>query len=466
MDGKHKKAVLEIQKQVREHFKHNTPFRIYHGATNSTRVLNIKRSEMVDTSKLNNVLSIDKEKQTAVVEPNVSMDKLVRATLKQGLIPPVVTEFPGITVGGAIQGAAIETSSHTWGCFSQTTNWVEMVLGNGKRIIASPKKHEDLYYGAAGSYGSLGIVVATEIKLIKAKKFVNLTHYPVNSFNEALSLADKYAKEHANFVECLMFNKTRGSIIIGRLSEKPDGKKYRFTRPHDPWYYLYAEKTANKNREVTHAIPLKDYLFRYNRGAFWGGKLAFSHFGVKFSAINRFILDPILRTRKLYKALQESAAGQMYICQDIVLPRKSVVSFMNYIDRQFDMYPMIFCLIKAEPRSPLLPNGIDTKMTYNIGVYGLKVTPFSQFVEKNRQIEQKTRELGGKKWFYAHSYYSESEFWNIYDKKWYETLRTKYSATTLPDVYERTRVREQKNISEKKALMKTILGGSKIRISK
>jgi FAD/FMN-containing dehydrogenase len=39
------------------------------------------------------------------------MDKLVKATLKYGLVPPVVTEFPGITVGGAIQGAAAETSS-------------------------------------------------------------------------------------------------------------------------------------------------------------------------------------------------------------------------------------------------------------------------------------------------------------------------------------------------------------------
>ena len=466
MSNKHKRTIEIIQAQVREHFIHKTPFRIYHGSTNSTRVLNLKRSEMVDTSKLNSVLSINAAEQTAVVEPNVSMDKLVKATLRRGLIPPVVTEFPGITVGGAIQGAAIETSSHKWGCFSQTTNWMEMILGNGERMVVSPEKHADLYYGTAGSYGSLGIIASAEIKLIEARKYVNITHYPVNSFDEALKLSDKYASESADFVECLMFSKSKGSIIIGKLTDRPEGKKYRFTRPYDKWYYLYAEKVAKFNKKVTHAIPLKDYLFRYNRGAFWGGKLAFAHFGVSFTAISRFVLDPLLRTRKLYKALQESAAGQKYICQDIVLPRKSVVPFMNYIDRQFNMYPMIFCLIKSEPRSPLLPNGIDAKMTYNVGVYGLKVTPYKKFIEKNRQIEKKTGELGGKKWFYAHSYYSETEFWKIYDKKWYDSLRKKYKAITLPDIYERTRVKEQKNINEKHALIKTILGSSKVRISK
>lgn len=466
MHKKHKQIVESVQTQVKDYYVKKKPFRIYHGSSNSTRVLDFKRSEMVDTSRLNNVLSIDTKSMTAVVEPNVPMDKLVKATLRKGLIPPVVTEFPGITVGGAIQGAAIETSSHTWGCFSQTVNWMEMILGNGKRMVVSPKKDPELFYGTAGSYGSLGIIASVEIRLIPAKKYVNITHHPVFSFEEALKTADNHAKKNAHFVECLMFSKNKGSIIIGELSNAPSGPKHKFTRPFDPWYYIYAENVAQSGSQVAHAIPLKDYLFRYNRGAFWGGKLAFDHFSVKFTALNRFLLDPLLRTRKLYKALQESAAAQEYICQDIVLPRKSVVPFMNYIDQEFAMYPMVFCLIKPEPKSPLSPNGIKTDMTYNVGVYGLRVTPYSKFVDKNRDIEKKTQELGGKKWFYAHSYYSKDNFWQIYDKQWYSKLRKKYHATTLPDIYERTRVKGHKNVNQKRALLRTILGGSKIRVSK
>ena len=46
--------------------------------------------------------------KTALVEPNVPMDRLVAATLQCGLIPPVVMEFPAITVGGGFTGTAGE----------------------------------------------------------------------------------------------------------------------------------------------------------------------------------------------------------------------------------------------------------------------------------------------------------------------------------------------------------------------
>ncbi|MCJ1472524.1 hypothetical protein MMC13_001172 [Lambiella insularis] len=49
-------------------------------------------------------------------------------------------------------------------------------------------------------------------------------------------------------------------------------------------------------------------------------------------------------------------------------------------------------------------------------------------------------ELGGMKWLYAHAYYTEEEFWSMYDRKWYEALRVKWSATTLLSVYEKIKV--------------------------
>jgi len=65
---------------------------------------------MVDTSLLNNVLKVDTNSMTALVEPNVPMDALVQATLPHGLVPPVIMEFPGITVGGGFAGTAGESS--------------------------------------------------------------------------------------------------------------------------------------------------------------------------------------------------------------------------------------------------------------------------------------------------------------------------------------------------------------------
>ena len=44
------------------------------------------------------------------------------------------------------------------------------------------------------------------------------------------------------------------------------------------------------------------------------------------------------------------------------------------------------------------------------------------------------------KWLYAQTYYTEDEFWDIYDRKWYDALRVKYHATTLPSVYDKVKI--------------------------
>ena len=44
------------------------------------------------------------------------------------------------------------------------------------------------------------------------------------------------------------------------------------------------------------------------------------------------------------------------------------------------------------------------------------------------------------KWLYAHTYYTEDEFWDIYDRTWYDALRVKYHATSLPSVYDKVKI--------------------------
>lgn len=40
----------------------------------------------------------------------------------------------------------------------------------------------------------------------------------------------------------------------------------------------------------------------------------------------------------------------------------------------------------------------------------------------------------------AHTYYDEDQFWQMFDRKWYEGLREKYGATSLPTVYEKVKI--------------------------
>ncbi len=464
MNQMHQDKVTRVSHEVKRYFAQRVPFRIFHGSTNSTRILSFKRSEMVDVSDFNHVLSVDTASRTIVVEPNVPMDELVRQTLKQKLIPPVIPEFPGITVGGAIQGGAGESSSFKWGFFSQTVNWIEMVLADGSVITCSPTENADLFYGTAGASGTLGIITAAEIQLIPAKKYVNVSYVPVMSFEEATTQMLDLRTADYDFIDCIMYGHDHGLLVLGKISDKVVGRIRRFTRAFDEWYYIFVATIDSKRKPAKITIPLTDYLFRYDRGAFWVGRFAFERFRVPFNRLTRFILDPLLHTRELYKALQDSGASQEHIVQDLTVPIETATEFLAYIHNKTNIYPLWICPIKPEPRSPLLCNGLDTQLAINIGIWGPRIPKYKDFIALNRDLEDELTKMGGKKWMYAHSYFTKDEFWNIYDKKWYDKLRHKYAATTLPDIYEKTFVSERVKVNAKRGLLNTILGKARLHI--
>lgn len=464
MQEQHQHDVTTLAAQVRGFFEQGRPFRVFHGSTNSTRLLSFKRDEMIDITHFDRVLSVDVDRQVVVAEPNVPMDKLVRETLRYGLVPPVVMEFPGITVGGGVQGGAGESSSYKWGCFNQTCNWYEMVVGNGDVVRASATENADLFYGTAGSYGTLGVLAAAEIKLVPAKKYVQLTYMPVTSFEESVKVLDEVVAKKYDYIDGIMFAPDRGVIMVGNLSDEVVGSVQRFSRAGDPWFYLHAENVSVRGGTVTESIPLVDYLFRYDRGGFWVGRLAFERFGVAFTALNRWLFDKYLHTRKLYEGLQASGASQQYIVQDLALPRDTAVQFMEFVDKELRIYPLWLCPLLPDSKSPFQSNNQATPMVVNVGVWGSRFDDYDAFVAANRLIEKKVRQLDGRKWYYAHSYYTEKEFWSMYDKAWYDKLRSRYHATNLPDIYEKVTATKRLAVNYKQGAIRAMTGRAKLEV--
>jgi delta24-sterol reductase len=180
----HEIAVDRIAALAKGFYRRNELYRIFHGSTNSTWLA--QKHRVVDISALSNVIRIDQASKTATVEPNVPMDKLVEATLKHGLIPLVVMEFPGITVGGGYAGSAGESSSFMYGYFGQTINSVEMVLANGEVITAPKTTHPDLFRGARGALGTLEITTLIELQLVRAKRFVKVTYHRRHNVHDTI----------------------------------------------------------------------------------------------------------------------------------------------------------------------------------------------------------------------------------------------------------------------------------------
>ncbi len=447
----HRDALNIISAQVRQFYHRQISFRIYHGSTNSTRPSMLQRGRVIDTSKLNNVLKIDIQKHVALVEPNVPMDRLVEATLHYGLVPPVVMEFPGITTGGGFAGTSGESSSFRHGFFDRTINSIEMVLPDGEVVTASSLEKPDLFYGAAASFGTLGVTTLLEVQLIVAKKYVELTYHPVMSMPEALQKFEEITRDLSNdYLDGIFFAENCGVVCSGRLTDQVGPRIQRFTRAVDPWFYLHAKDVIKGcgSKPTTELVPLVDYLFRYDRGGFWVGFYAFQYFCTPFNAITRWMLDKFMRTRVMYHALHKSGLSHQYIVQDVAVPYTAAEEFLHYLDQSFGHYPLWLCPLRQTGKIPGSPHGLlaekaslnSPEMLLNFGVWGPGPKRRNDFVAANRKLEHKVRDLNGRKWLYAHAYYSEEEFWEIYDRKEHDALRAKYNATYLPTIYDKVKV--------------------------
>ncbi|KAJ9611236.1 hypothetical protein H2200_004419 [Cladophialophora chaetospira] len=472
--AQHKNAVSGISKQVAGFHSRKIPFRIFHGSTNSTRLSERTADATVDISMLNHVIYVSSSKQTCLVEPNVPMDSFVKATLSHGLVPPVVPEFPGITVGGGFAGTAGESSSFRHGFFDKAVTWLEVVLADGQVVTASEKKRQGLFRGLAGTFGTLGVVTLLVLRLVPAKIYVELSYIRVNSIEHAQEVIKRVTKEgDAEFLDGIMFATDRGVVMSGRFADCNDKNEdlpvVTFTKAWDQWFYLHAEERMNStttSSPSTHPrdlIPLIDYYFRYDRGAFWTGRFAYTYFYVPFIRPVRWLADYFMHTRIMYHALHRSGLYQRFIIQDVAMPNRNMPDFSRWLNRELPhVYPRWLCPLKpgeGVSMNPHLRNGADVKSTradlsstaadddfenslLNIGVWG--ETPKSRLqVTINRLIESKLKSLGGMKWLYAQTFYTEDEFWDIYDKKWYDGLRTKYKADGyMPSVYDKIRTKD------------------------
>ncbi|KAG5949209.1 hypothetical protein E4U53_005938 [Claviceps sorghi] len=465
---RHRQAVAKIAAAVRGFFDGKESYRIFHGSTNSTRPRPRPGARVVDISALSNIVAVDGAARTALVEPNVPMDRLVASTLRHGLVPPVVMEFPGITAGGGYAGTAGESSSFRHGFFSDTVNWVEMVLGNGDVVTASRDERPDLFRGAAGAVGTLGVTTLMELRLVEARRFVRTTYHRTASVAEAVDrVRAETADPRNDYVDGILFSKHHGVVITGTMTDEkpPEAEVQTFSRARDPWFYLHVrDRTrdlppASASASAVDYIPLAEYLFRYDRAGFWVGAQGWTYFKyVPFNRLTRWLLDDFMHTRMLYRALHASGESARFVVQDMALPYAHAEALVDYTADAFDIWPLWLCPLKQTPPPTFHPYTGETesaaapdaapdaapvpKDMLNIGLWGWGPPDHDDFVAKNRALEDKLVQLGGRKWLYAHTYYHRDDFWRVYhhNRAWYDALRQKYHATTLPTVHDKVRI--------------------------
>ena len=131
----------------------------------------------LDTSGLTHVIAVDPEARTADVAGMCTYEDLVAATLPHGLAPLVVPQLKTITLGGAVTGLGIESTSFRNGLPHESVLEMDILTGAGEVLTASPCEHADLFRAFPNSYGTLGYAVRLRIEL-EPVRAVRRAHAP------------------------------------------------------------------------------------------------------------------------------------------------------------------------------------------------------------------------------------------------------------------------------------------------
>lgn len=423
----HAEKVIEVSSKARYLYDRCLGFQIYNGSTQCTRESSKTLTNTIDIRSLNSVLHVDTNKKMVLVEPSVPMENLVAATLAHGLIPPVVMGCRKITAGGAFADTSGGSSSFRHGFFDRTVTRIEVVLANGQVMRASTTENTELFYGAAASFGTLGVVTLLEIQLFPAKPYVRLEYRPVSSVSQGVSEIQRYTTNtDCHYLDGIMYSRDKGVLSAGYLSDKPSESTpvQHFTRPTDAGFCMHMEEILARGTPAEDYIPLVDYLFRHDRAGSCIGKHA-------------------------------SGLFRQYTIQDIAVPYDGASELIDYLDDSFGQYPICLCPVRqTTPRpdgskvhglmaqhysSESIPK--ESEVLLSIGIHSPGPRPEEEFIELNHSIGLKLHALGGQKWLYARTYHTEAEFWSIYDRQYFDRLRRRYHAIYMPTLYEKVRAR-------------------------
>ena len=382
----------------------------------------------LDVRAFQHVLHIDPVRMTADVEGMITYETLVRETLRYGLLPAVVPQLKTITLGGAVSGLGIESSSFKHGLVHETVEAMQILTGNGEIVECSAGRNPHLFFGFPNSYGTLGYALRLTIRLVPAQAYVYLTHtrFPApDPFFAHLSQVCQRAS--ADFVDATIFGPHEmyltEAVFAGGAPAVSD--------------YTYMDIYYRSIQRKSHDwLTAKDYIWRWDTDWFWCSK----HFGVQNPLI-RLLARPALNSRTYQRVMRLSqkllpvSPALESVIQDVDVPIARAAEFCEFLLREVAISPVWVCPFKSSQRTYDLCPLESGRLYVNFGFWDTVPTNHEDG-HYNRMIERKIAELGGVKGLYSLSYYDKETFWSIYDKVRYDRLKHKYDPEAVfPDLY-------------------------------
>ncbi len=401
------------------------PVRLAKRTSNLFRPRQAAGGQGLDVSGLDGVVSIDLQSSTADVQGMCTYEDLVDATLPHGLMPYVVPQLRTITLGGAVTGLGIESTSFRHGLPHESVTEMDILTGTGEILTATTdNEHAELFATFPNSFGSLGYATRLRIKLERVRSHVALTHL---RFDDAELLAKTIAAivetgehegEGVDGIDGVSFQPGEHYLTIARWTDAPPGvQSSDYTGQQIYYRSLQARETD--------LLTTYDYLWRWDTDWFWCS----GAFGLGNPRIRRLWPRRWRRSDVYHRLIGldrrfdiadrlDRRAGRPLrerVIQDVEVPVEQLAAFLDWFDREIGMRPVWLCPVVAFRDWPTYP--LEPQRTYvNVGFWGgVHVGPEAVDAPLNRAIEAKMREIGGHKSLYSEAFYDRETFDALYD---------------------------------------------------
>jgi FAD/FMN-containing dehydrogenase len=414
-------------------------------------------STRLDVSDLNHVIDLDPVARTARVQGMTTYEDLVANTLPHALMPLVVPQLRTITLGGAVTGLGIESSSFRSGLPHESVLEAEILTGDGEIVVARPEgEHADLFRTFPNSYGSLGYALSLTIELEPVHPYVALQHVRFCSLADVQDAIGQimrtraWSGEEVDFLDGVVFAREEIYLTLGRWADSATGQA-------DPSDYtgqrIFYRSLQQRERDL---LTVHDYLWRWDTDWFWCSRA----FGAQQPLVRRLWPKRKLRSDVYWKIVafenrhhvaawvdaRRGKPPRERVVQDVEIPLERTAEFLDWFLREVPIEPVWLCPIQLRSTHtetgrtpwPLYPMAVGRPYV-NVGFWStVAIESGQEDGDVNRAIEDEVGRLGGHKSLYSDAYYDEPTFDRLYGGADYRPVKKRYDPRgRLPTLYEK-----------------------------
>jgi FAD/FMN-containing dehydrogenase len=399
------------------------------------------RGHAIDLAHFNEVIAVDPAAGVVKAEGMIRYVDLVDATLARAAMPAVVPQLKSITLGGAVAGVGIESSSFRRGLVHDAVVALDVLTGEGRIVTCTPdNEHRDLFFGFPNSYGTLGYALAVTAALAAVKPFVAVEHVRYGDADACFAdVARHCAEGRLDFLDGTVFAPGELYLTLGRFADTaPYASDYGFER-------IFYRSIRERGQDF---LRTRDYIWRWDTDWFWCSKNVGAQHPLLRRLFGRRRLNSITyqRIMRWNSRIGASRAWDRLrgvhsesVIQDVDIPIDRAAEFLAFLHAEIGIRPIWICPIRASaagvrfPLYPLRPGTVFINFGFWDTVTDRAAHPPGFY---NRKVERKVAECGGLKSLYSDSYYTEDEFRSAYGRTEYAALKARYDPEgRLGDLY-------------------------------